>query len=63
MKRITVVLMILTLATSNIFAQESLRDVVKDYQNNNSEFSIVIPSFLIKMGAAFGDLDEEEREK
>ena len=62
MKRILTVLMILTLAISNIFAQESLRDVVKDYQNNNSEFSIVIPSFLIKMGAAFGDLDEEERE-
>lgn len=62
MKRIVTVLMILTLAISNIFAQESLRDVVKDYQNNNSEFSIVIPSFLIKMGAAFGDLDEEEKE-
>ena len=62
MKRIVTILVILTLATSNIFAQESLRDVVKDYQNNNSEFSLVIPSFLIKMGAAFGDLDEEERE-
>lgn len=62
MKRIVTVLMILTLATSNIFAQESLRDVVKDYQNNNSEFSLVIPSFLIKMGVAFGDMEEEERE-
>lgn len=62
MKRIVTVLVILTLAISNIFAQESLRDVVKEYQDNNSEFSLVIPSFLIKMGAAFGDLDEEERE-
>ncbi|NOQ24705.1 MAG: DUF4252 domain-containing protein [Bacteroidales bacterium] len=62
MKRIVTVLVILTIAISNIFAQESLRDVVKDYQNNNSEFTLVIPSFLIKMGAAFGDLDEEEKE-
>ncbi len=62
MKRIVTVLVILTLAISNIYAQESLRDVVKEYQDHNSEFTLIIPSFLIKMGAAFGDLEEEERE-
>jgi hypothetical protein len=62
MKRIVTVLVILTPAISNIFAQESLRDFVKEYQNNNSEFTLVIPSFLIKTGAAFGDLEEEEKE-
>jgi hypothetical protein len=62
MKRIAVVLMILILATSSLFAQESLRDVVNDYQNNNSEFAIFIPGFVIKMGVAFGDMEEEEKE-
>jgi hypothetical protein len=62
MKKIFPVLMILVFAVSSISAQESLRDVVKDYQDNHSEFTLVIPSFLIKMGLAFGDIEEEERE-
>ena len=62
MKRIVTVLMVLVLATSGVFAQETLRDVVRDYQRNNSEFTLVIPSFLIKIGLAFGDIEDEERE-
>ncbi|MBU8892173.1 MAG: DUF4252 domain-containing protein [Bacteroidales bacterium] len=62
MKRIVAVLMVLVLATSSLFAQETLSEVVKDYQRNNSEFTLVIPSFLIKVGLAFGDIEEEERE-
>ena len=62
MKRILTVFLILALATSSVFAQETLRDVVRDYQRNNSEFTLVIPSFLIKIGLAFGDIEEEERE-
>ena len=42
--------------------QETLNDVVRDYQRNNSEFTLVIPSFLIKVGLAFGDMEDEERE-
>jgi len=62
MKRIVTVLMVLIIATSSLFAQETLSDVVKDYQRNNSEFTLVIPSFLIKVGIAFGDMEEEDRE-
>jgi len=62
MKRIATVLIILLLTTPAIIAQETLRDVVRDYQNRNSEFTLVIPSFLIKVGLAFGDMEEEDRE-
>lgn len=62
MKRIATVLIILLLTAPAIIAQESLRDVVRDYQNKNSEFTLVIPSFMIKLGLAFGDMEEEERE-
>jgi uncharacterized protein DUF4252 len=62
MKRIVAVLIILMITAPAIIAQETLRDVVRDYQRNNSEFTLVIPSFLIKVGLAFGDMEEEERE-
>jgi hypothetical protein len=62
MKRIVSVLIILLVSIPTLFAQETLRDVVRDFQRNNSEFTLVIPSFLIKMGVAFGDMEEEERE-
>jgi len=62
MKRILTILVVIAISTSTLFAQETLRDVVKDYQNRNSEFTLVIPSFLLKMGLAFGDIDAEERE-
>ncbi len=62
MKRIATVLIILLFTTPAIIAQETLRDVVRDYQNRNSEFTLVIPSFLIKVGLAFGDMEEEDRE-
>lgn len=62
MKRIIASIVIVMLTIPALFAQESLRDVVKDYQRHNSEFSIVIPTFLIKAGLAFGDLEDEERE-
>ena len=62
MKRILTTLSIVILTVSGLFAQNSLRDVVRDYQNKNSEFTLVIPSFLIKVGLAFGDMEEEDRE-
>jgi len=62
MKRIVAVFTVFILITTVSFAQESLREVVRDYQNRNSEFTLVIPSFLIKMGAQFGDLEDDERE-
>ncbi|MBI9053237.1 MAG: DUF4252 domain-containing protein [Bacteroidales bacterium] len=62
MKRILAVIIVIAISTSTILAQETLRDVVKDYQNRNSEFTLVIPSFLLKMGLAFGDVDADERE-
>ena len=62
MKRIAVVLLVIMLTSPAIIAQETLRDVVRDFQRNNSEFTLVIPSFLIKVGLAFGDMEEEERE-
>jgi hypothetical protein len=62
MKRILAVIIVIAISTSTIFAQETLRDVVKDYQNQNSEFTLVIPSFLLKMGLVFGDVDDDERE-
>ena len=45
-----------------LFAQETLKEVVRDYQRNNSEYTFVIPGFLIKMGLAFGEMEDEERE-
>jgi len=62
MKRIVAVIIVIMLATPALFAQETLREVVREYQNNNSEFTFVIPSFMIKMGLAFGDMEEEDRE-
>ncbi len=62
MKRIVSILMILILTAPALIAQETLSDVVKDFQRKNSEFTLVIPSFLIKVGLAFGDMDEEDRE-
>ncbi len=62
MKRIVAVLIVLMITAPAIIAQETLRDVVRDYQRSNSEFTLVIPSFLIKIGLAFGDMEEEERE-
>jgi len=62
MKRIVTVLIVLILTAPALLAQESLRDVVRDYQNKNSEFTLVIPSFLIKVGLAFGEIEDEERE-
>lgn len=50
------------LSASVLFAQETLKEVVRDYQRNNSEYTFVIPSFLIKMGLAFGEMEDEERE-
>lgn len=62
MKRIVAVIIVLMPATPALFAQETLREVVREYQEKNSEFTFVIPSFMIKMGLAFGDMDEEDRE-
>lgn len=61
MKKIVALLVVFGLLSSVSLAQ-SLRDVVCEYQDNNSEMTIVIPSFLFKMGIAFGDLEEEEKE-
>lgn len=62
MKRIVSILLVVILSTAGLAAQESLRDVVKEFQRNNSEFTLVIPSFLIKLGLAYGDMEDEERE-
>ena len=62
MKRIIASIVVVMLTIPSLFAQETLRDVVKDYQRDNSEFSIFIPTFIIKVGIAFGDLEKEERE-
>jgi len=62
MKRIVTILLVIILSTSGLFAQESLRDVVREFQRHNSEFTLVIPSFIIKLGLAYGDMEEEERE-
>lgn len=62
MKRIVSILLVAILSTAGVVAQESLKDVVKDFQRNNSEFTLVIPSFLIKLGLTYGDMEEEERE-
>lgn len=62
MKKIIGIALVLMLSTSILTAQETLREVVKDYQNKNSEFTLVIPSFLVKMGVQFGDLEDDERE-
>ena len=62
MKKIATIICVLALASSSLFAQETLRDVVRDYQRNNPDFTMVIPSFLIKTGLAFGEMEEDDRE-
>jgi hypothetical protein len=62
MKKIITILLVVILSGSGLFAQNTLRDVVRDFQRNNSEFTLVIPTFLIKIGLAYGDMEEEERE-
>jgi len=62
MKKIAAILFLLMLITPSLMAQNTLKDVVRDYQRQNSEFTMVIPSFIFKMGLAFGDLEDEERE-
>lgn len=62
MKKIVAILVFLVITAPVLLAQESLRDVVRDYQRKNSEFTMVIPSFIFKMGLAYGDLEDEERE-
>src|SRR6056297_3596064 len=61
MKKIAAILFLLMLITSSLMAQNTLKDVVRDYQRQNSEFTMV-PSFILKMGLAYGDLEDEERE-
>jgi len=62
MKKIAAILFLLMLITPSLMAQNTLKDVVRDYQRQNSEFTMVIPSFILKMGLAYGDLEDEERE-
>ncbi|MFO7830102.1 MAG: DUF4252 domain-containing protein [Bacteroidales bacterium] len=62
MKKIVTVLVLLMLTAPVLMAQNTLKDVVRDYQRQNSEFTMVIPSFIMKFGLAFGDLDDDERE-
>lgn len=62
MKKIVIILAIILITIPNLSAQETLRDVVRDFQKNNSEFTLVIPTFLIKAGLAFGEMEDEERE-
>jgi len=62
MKRTVTLMLVFLLTIPSIFAKESLKSIVRDFQRNNSEYVIVIPSFLIKMGLAFGDMEDEERE-
>ncbi len=62
MKKIIAILSVMILFVSGLSAQNSLKEVVKDFQRHNSEFTIVIPSFLIKLGVTYGNMDDEERE-
>ena len=62
MKRIVTFIMLFTFITTSVFAQKTLSRIVRDYQKKNSEFTFVIPTFLIKIGLAFGDMDKEDRE-
>lgn len=62
MKKLISVIIVIMLSAPVLFAQETLKEVVRDYQRNNSEYTFVIPSFLIKMGLAFGEMEDEERE-
>ena len=62
MKRLFTTILVLMLISPAVFAQESLKEVVREYQRNNSEFTFVIPSFLIKLGLAFGEMEDEDRE-
>ncbi|MEE4196688.1 MAG: DUF4252 domain-containing protein [Bacteroidales bacterium] len=60
-KRLALFVLVLCIAPV-LSAQESLKDVVREYQQKNSEFTMVVPRFLLKMGLAYGDLDEAERD-
>jgi len=62
MKKIVTVLVLFIFVVPALMAQNTLKDVVRDYQRQNSEFTMVIPSFIFKMGLAYGDLEDEERE-
>lgn len=62
MKKIVTVLVLLILTTPALIAQNTLKDVVREFQQKNSEITMVIPSFIMKFGLAFGDLDDAERE-
>ena len=62
MKRTITLMLVFILTIPTLFAKESLKSIVRDFQRNNSEFVMVIPSFLIKMGLAFGEMEDEERE-
>ena len=62
MKKLVASVLVVLITATSIFAQETLREVVRDFQRNNSEFTLVIPSFLIKAGLAFGEMEDEERE-
>ena len=62
MKRLVTFIMLITLVTSSVFAQETLSSIVRDYQRHNSEFTFVIPTFLIKIGLVFGDMNNKDSE-
>jgi len=62
MKKIVTVLVLFIFVVPALMAQNTLKDVVRDYQRQNSEFTMVIPGFILKMGLAYGDLEDEERE-
>jgi len=62
MKKIVSILVLLMLTTPVLMAQNTLKDVVREYQRKNSEFTMVIPSFILKTGLTYGDLEDEERE-
>ncbi len=62
MKKIVSILVLLILTTPVLMAQNTLKDVVREYQRKNSEFTMVIPSFILKTGLTYGDLEDEERE-
>ncbi|MFP4023039.1 MAG: DUF4252 domain-containing protein [Thiohalospira sp.] len=62
MKKIVTVLVLFMITAPALLAQESLREVVRDYQRKNREFTMVIPSFMFKMGLAYGDLEDDEKE-
>ena len=62
MKKLVAVILVLLLVSPALFAQDSLKDIVKEYQKNNADYTFVIPSFLFKVGLAFGEMEDEDRE-